>query len=367
MELGDAANVGKVLLVILLVAALAAGWLWYSIEQPYQGFGAEGAFVAVPHGASSRAVARLLQRKGVVRSAVAFEFYARRHPKRSLQAGEYFFDRATSAHDVFWKVANGEVYEQPFTVKEGETMFDIARDLEAGGLMPAADFLRAAKDPALIQDLAPGAKTLEGFLFPATYHLSRHPVATSLTSEMVKKFREEWTGVTTSAVAAPAADGTGAVTDSPDVTLSGLPNPRSMSAIVALASLVERETPKAEERPLVAGVFENRLHKSMPLQCDPTVIYALEQRSAYKGTLTTADLHIDSPYNTYTHTGLPPGPIGNPGQASLRAAYQPAQTNYLYFVANTKGGHFFSATLAEHNNNVIKYRRLLAEEQGASR
>lgn len=359
---------GKVLLVILLVAVLAAGWLWYAIEQPYQGFGTEGAFVDVPHGASSRAVAHLLQRKGVVRNAMAFEFYARRHPKRSLQAGEYFFDHATSAHDVFWKVANGEVYEQPFTVKEGETIFDIARDLEAGGFMPGADFLRAAKDAATIQDLAPGAKTLEGFLFPATYHLPRHPVAATLTSEMVKKFREEWSAVANAALAGPSADTSrGEASAAAGAAVSGLPSSRPVEAVVALASLVERETPRPEERPLVAGVFENRLHKSMPLQCDPTVIYALEQRNAYKGTLTTADLHIDSPYNTYVHTGLPPGPIGNPGEASLRAAYQPAQTNYLYFVANTQGGHFFSATLAEHNSNVVKYRRLLAGEQGASR
>jgi UPF0755 protein len=150
---------------------------------------------------------------------------------------------------------------------------------------------------------------------------------------------------------------------SPTASISARP----IASIVTLASLVERETPKREERPLVAGVFENRLHKSMPLQCDPTVIYALEQTNSYKGTLTLADLRIDSPYNTYTHTGLPPGPIGNPGEASLRAAYQPAHTDYLYFVANTQGGHFFSATLAEHNNNVIKYRRLLAGEQPTTR
>ena len=141
----------------------------------------------------------LLERKGVVRSALAFEFYARRHPKRSLQAGEYFFDRATSAHDVFWKLANGQVFEQPFTVREGETIFDIARDLEAANFMPASDFLRAAKDAASIQDLAPHAVTLEGFLFPATYHLSRHPSAEGLTAEMVKKFREEWATVTAGA------------------------------------------------------------------------------------------------------------------------------------------------------------------------
>jgi UPF0755 protein len=367
--------VGKLLLFILLIAAAAAAWLWYSINYPYRGFGTEGVFVEVPHGSSSRSVARLLKRKGVVRSSIAFEVYARRHPRRSLQAGEYFFDSATSAHDVFWKLANGQIFEQPFTVREGETMFDIARDLEAGSFMPANDFLRAAKDPALIQDIAPKATTLEGFLFPATYHLSRHPSATTLTTDMVRKFKEEWNSVTTVASAADPMTTSGTFTEAsqsspadPAVAPNNVsPSTRPVAAVVTLASLVERETPKSEERPLVAGVFENRLHKNMLLQCDPTVIYALEQQGRYKGTITTADLHIDSPYNSYTHTGLPPGPIGNPGEASLRAAYQPAHTNYLYFVANTQGGHFFSATLAEHNNNVIKYRHLLAGEQASNR
>jgi UPF0755 protein len=135
---------------------------------------------------------------------------------------------------------------------------------------------------------------------------------------------------------------------------------RPVVSVVTLASLVERETPKREERPLVAGAFENRLRKRIPLQCDPTVIYALQDAGQYNGTLRGADLHFASPYNTYVHPGLPPGPIGNPGEASLRAALQPAQTDYLYFVANTQGGHFFAATLSEHNRNVTKYRRLLA-------
>jgi UPF0755 protein len=133
-----------------------------------------------------------------------------------------------------------------------------------------------------------------------------------------------------------------------------------MTRMVTMASLVERETPKPEERPLVAGAFENRLRRGMRLQCDPTVIYGMERLKKYNGTLTGKDLSFESPYNTYEHGGLPPGPIGNPGEASLRAAMHPAETNYLYFVANTRGGHFFSATLAEHNKNVVKYRRLLA-------
>jgi UPF0755 protein len=330
----------------LLAAGGAAGWLWYGITKPYQGFAAEGIFVDVPHGASQRFVAHLLERDGVVRSALGFEFYARRHPKRTLQAGEYFFEHAATGRDVFWKLANGQVYEVAFTVREGETMFDIARELEAGRFMPAGDFLYAAGDPALIRDFAPEAQTLEGFLFPATYELPRHPAASELTAEMVRKFKEEWRRI------APNPAG-GQKNEADD---------RLVSRVVTLASLVERETPKRDERPLVAGVFENRMRKDMRLQCDPTVIYAMERLGQYRGVLTGKDLSFDSLYNTYEHAGLPPGPIGNPGEASLRAAMEPSRTNFLYFVANTQGGHFFSATLAEHNKNVMKYRRLLAGE-----
>jgi UPF0755 protein len=332
--------------VLLLLAAAGAGaWTWLSIEQPYQGFAAQGVFVEVPRGASSRTVARLLKQNSVIRSAFAFELYARRHSRRRLQAGEYFFDHAISGHDVFWKIADGRIYERAFTVREGETIFDIAADLEAQKLLTAEEFLAAAQNPDLIRDIAPHAKTLEGFLFPATYFLPRHPTATDVTAEMVRKFKEEWQRI------APEES-------KQDTT--GLEHGRPVISVVTLASLVERETPKPEERPLVAGAFANRLQKRIPLQCDPTVIYALQDAGRYNGRLTGTDLHFESPYNTYAHPGLPPGPIGNPGEASLRAALDPAKTDYLYFVANTQGGHFFAATLAEHNRNVTKYRRLLA-------
>ncbi len=336
---------GIIILAALVAAAGTAAWVWYSLERPYQGFPAQGVFVDLPHGASSRTVARLLKQNGVVRSSFAFEFYARRHPKRRLQAGEYFFDHAISGHDVFWQIADGRIYEQPFTVREGETIFDIAHDLETEKFMTADEFLTAAQNPDLIRDVAPHAKTLEGFLFPATYFLPRHPAASDVTAEMVHKFKEEWQRI------APA--------ESKQDT-SGLEHGRPVASVVTLASLVERETPKPEERPLVAGAFENRLRKNIPLQCDPTVIYAMQDAGQYNGTLTGADLHFPSPYNTYAHPGLPPGPIGNPGEASLRAALEPAHTDYIYFVANTQGGHFFAATLAEHNRNVTRYRRLLA-------
>jgi UPF0755 protein len=336
---------GIVAVIALLAAAGTAAWVWYSIERPYQGFSYSGIFVDLPHGSSSRTVARLLKQNGVIRSSFAFELYARRHPKRRLQAGEYFFDHAISGHDAFWQIADGRIYEQPFTVREGETIFDIAHDLETEKVMSADEFLTAAKNPDLIRDIAPHAKTLEGFLFPATYFLPRHPTASDVTAEMVGKFKEEW-----QRIAPPESK----------QDVSGLEHGRPMASVVTLASLVERETPKPDERPLVAGAFANRLRKHIPLQCDPTVIYALQDAGQYNGKLTGADLHFPSLYNTYAHPGLPPGPIGNPGEASLRAALAPAQTNYLYFVANTQGGHFFAATLVEHNRNVTRYRRLLA-------
>lgn len=337
----------KIFAALLLIAALAAGaaagYLWYSIEKPYGAISSSGVYVTIPHGASGRTAGRLLEQGGVIRSALAFEIYARRHPKRTLEAGDYFFDHPVSGRDVFWKLANGDIFERQFTVREGETMYDIAHDLEAEKFISSDDFLRAAEDPSQIKDLFPEAKTLEGFLYPATYKLPRHVKPAELTEMMVRKFREALTRL--SPVPPDSSD-----------------PPPPLGSVVTLASLVERETPKPEERPLVAGVFTNRLAKHMLLQCDPTVIYALQQDGQYHGTLTLKDLRIDSPYNTYVYKGLPPGPIGNPGEVALEAAMHPAETTYLYFVANTQGGHFFSSTLEEHNKNVAKYHRLLNGE-----
>lgn len=329
------------IVVLLLVGAIAAaGYIWYALEKPYGVIPAGGVFVDVPHGASQRAVSRLLKSKGVVRSAIAFELYARRHPRRSLEAGAYWFDQPLSGKQVYWKLANGEIYEQPFTVKEGDTIYDIAHSLEAVKYVSAEEFLKAARDATQIQDIAPGARTLEGFLYPATYNLPRHASGEDLTTMMVHKFREAVQQIAPERL---------------DPQTPGTP----LLRVITLASIVESETPKPEERPLVAGVYTNRLRLNMLLQCDPTVIYALKQVDRYKPPLLLKDLSYDSPYNTYVHTGLPPSPIGNPGESSIRAALAPATTDYLYFVANTQGGHFFAATLAEHNQNVAKYHRLL--------
>lgn len=324
--------------LLLVGAGGAAAYLWLAWTQPYKNFPAEGVFLTVPHGASCRAIARILKDNGVIRSELAFRLYCRRHRRQTLQAGEYFFDHAVTGRDVFDTLAGGRVYVKSVTIPEGYTMFDIAALLDKEGVLSRDTFLAFARDASQIQDLAPGARTLEGFLFPATYQFPHRPAPQDVTAAMVRKFREAWAQLNANAAL----------------------NGRSLGEIVTLASLVERETPKADERPLVAAVFTNRLRLGRGLQCDPTVIYALQLVGRYNGTLTSADLRFDSAYNTYRYRGLPPGPIGNPGIESLRAALAPANVDYLYFVANTQGGHFFSKTLEEHNRNVRRYHRLLA-------
>jgi UPF0755 protein len=244
--------------------------------------------------------------------------------------------------EVFEQVAQGRVWTVNVVVPEGWTMFDVAGEVAREGLASRKQFLEAARNPALIRDIAPKAPTLEGFLFPATYRFPHRTSAAAMTAAMVRRFREEW------------------------AKLSGQDEPPgklSVGQVVALASLVEEETPKAAERPIIAGVFLNRLRLGYPLECDPSVVYALKLAGQYQGKLHPAELRIASPYNTYLHYGLPPGPIGNPGAASLRAVLDPAHVDYLYFVADGSGGHAFSRTLAEHRKNVARYRRILAERE----
>jgi UPF0755 protein len=334
----------RVFLFLLLVAVLGAGYLYLALFQPYKGFPDGGVYVDIPHGASQRTIARLLAENGVVRNQFAFEFLCREKKRRTLEAGEYFFDHPATALEVYDAVANGRVYVKEFVIPEGFTMFDIADLAASEGFLRRDEFLSAARNPSLIRDIAPDAPSLEGFLFPATYEFPRHMTGKDMTEAMVKKFRQEWSSLQATAPSVPI----------------------HTQDVVTLASLVERETPRPEERPHVAGVFTNRLRIGQPLQCDPTVAYALTLAGLYSGKLDGGDLHYESPYNTYRNRGLPPGPIANPGEAALRAALEPPPTDDLYFVANTEGGHFFSKTLKEHNQNVARYRHLLQQEQTAA-
>jgi UPF0755 protein len=334
----------RAFLLLLILLILAAGFLYLALFQPYQGFASDGVYVDIPHGASQRTISRLLAESGVVRSRIAFELLCRQRGRRTLEAGEYFFDHPVTAFDVYDAIANGRVFVKEFAIPEGFTMFDIADLAAKEGFLSRDEFLAAARDPSPIRDVAPDAPSLEGFLFPATYEFPRHMTGKNMTSAMLKKFRQEWL----------------------TLPVDGTPPHQSIREVVTLASLVERETPRPEERPHVAGVFENRLRIGQPLQCDPTVAYALTLAGAYTGKLGGGDLHFASPYNTYKNRGLPPGPIANPGEAALRAALDPPPTDDLYFVANTEGGHFFSKTLEEHNRNVARYRRLLEESGNPS-
>ena len=317
-------------LIIALICALA-GLAASALVTPYQGFHTE-IFVEIPHGAGTAGIARELAKDGVIR--YQWEFWMVRLIRRSakLQAGEYRFAEAASAVDVFNRIARGDVYYVEFTVPEGSNIFDIGRALEEQRIMSAEDFLTAAGDPAPVRDLAPKAQTLEGYLFPSTYRLPHTTTAAKLTKMMTDEFRKEWAKVS----AGKDADAHRTVT---------------------LASLVEKETAAADERPLIASVFRNRLAQGMRLECDPTTIYAALLEKRYRGTIHRSDLASTNPYNTYQNAGLPPGPIANPGVPALSAAFEPAETPFLFFVATPAGGkHQFSATMAQHEKAVIAYR-----------
>lgn len=319
------------LIVVLAIVALGsfAGWALFT---PYKAFGKE-TFVQVPHGTGTQALADALESAGVIRSSWAFMLQRAARRSARLQAGEYRFSDASSVQQVFERISRGDVYTFEFTAPEGSNMFDIARLLEEKGIFTAADFLEAASTPALIRDLAPKAQSLEGFLFPSTYKLTHATTAAQLAKMMTDQFRKQWA----------LAKGSAAAVDP--------------QKAVTLASLVEKETGVPEERPLVASVFMNRLLKGMRLECDPTTIYAALLEDRYRGKIHKSDLASTNPYNTYQNSGLPPGPIANPGAAAIGAALAPAETKFLYFVAKpTGGGHQFSATLADHAKAVQAYR-----------
>lgn len=315
------------LFLILLIAAAGAAWLFFIPFGPSQ-----ETFVEVTPGSSTVRIGQQLQAAGVVRSQFGFDLM-RVWKRGTLRAGEYRFDHPVPVAEVYARIARGDVFTRTVTIPEGATIFDIAARLEEAGLGAKEIFLGAAANQTdLVTDLDPQATSLEGYLFPDTYHFARSAGPALICATMVRRFR---------AVAAEL----------------GLK--QNVHAVVTLASLVERETAVDAERPLVASVFENRLAKNMPLMTDPSVIYGLEVEGRWQGAIHQSDLSHDTAYNTYLHPGLPPGPVANPGARSLKAAMEPANTDYLYFVAagaNPQGRSLFASTLDEHNRNVAGYR-----------
>ncbi|MEI9814840.1 MAG: endolytic transglycosylase MltG [Acidobacteriota bacterium] len=316
-------------LLLLLVAAIAAGIGYQRLSQPFRGFEGEQ-MLEIKRGSSTRQIAKQLADAGVIENE--WVFLAARAVQRNavLQAGEYQFMDAANVWQVMDRLARGDVYTFEFTVPEGSNIWDIARLLESQHIMRERDFLAAASDPALVHDFAPEAESLEGYLFPATYRLSHKTTAQELCHMMVEQFKRQWKAI------------------------GGEAPPHQ---ILTLASLVEEETGVPAERRKVAGVFANRLKRGMQLACDPTVMYATHLSGTFHGHIYKADLQRPHRYNTYLNPGLPPGPISSPGRASIEAALNPDPTDAIYFVSNPDGtGHIFSATLAAHTRAVQTYR-----------
>jgi UPF0755 protein len=325
------------LLFFLLVAGFALAGFWFhetqwpvrSAQDPPQG-------LLVAPGAGVRDIGRQLRDLGLVRHPDIFRaLVVSRGATARLRAGEYELTGSMSLDDIVTKLVKGDVVRRTVTFPEGSDLETMARLAAARGIM-MEDFLAAARNPAPIRDLDPAAADLEGYLFPDTYDLTRRPPpAADLVARMVKRFRD---------VITP---------ELPRIQASGM----SLREVVTLASVVELETARPEERPRIAAVFKNRLRKRMPLQTDPTVIYALRKAGSYDGNIRRGDLDVDSPYNTYRFPGLPPGPIASPGRDAIRAVLQPAAVRDLYFVSRNDGSHHFSDNLADHNRAVTQYQR----------
>ncbi len=315
------------LLLLLLFAVASAGFLLYVPFGPHS-----ETFVDIPSGFGTNSIASRLHRHGVIRSQYAFDLF-RKVKGGTLRAGEYRFDHPATLAEVYARIARGDVYTRAVSVPEGFNIFDVAQAVQNAGMGSAADFLAAERhETSLIADLNPGAKSLEGYLFPDTYRFSRRATPQQMLAAMVKRFRQETAKL-------------------------GLPPNPDIARIVTEASLVEKEVSVDQERPLVAGVFENRLAAGIPLATDPTVIYAALLDARWRGTIHQSDLQADSSFNTYRHPGLPPGAICNPGVAALQAAIHPAKTKYLYFVADAQGHSQFSTDLKQHLAHVEALRQ----------
>ena len=326
----------RTLITLALVVVLAVGgWVAWQVYVPVTP--PVHTSLLLRPGYSTRRIAAELKKAGVIRTELVFCLWRALRPKPSLKAGEYRFERKATLPQVYGRIARGDIYFHVVTIPEGYTMFDIAKAMEDEGLGPAADFLHIAETQTkLISDLAPQAKSLEGYLFPNTYQFTRTQSLEEMAAAMVHQFRQ---------VAQQIGLNSGLSLDVPKV--------------VTMASIVEKETAAPEERPRVASVYYNRLAQGMALDADPSVIYAELLRGTYQGSLHHADLAVNSPYNTYRFPGLPPGPIGNPGRSALEAAMHPDTTKFLYFVSDGNGHHRFARSLQEHNRNVVAYRHSL--------
>ncbi len=328
--------------VIVLTILLTAVMLLVSaaetmLDTPYGLAGSPPRDVTIARGVSAAEVADTLQAAGVVRSATTLRWWLRYSDTAGrIHVGEYRFSGPLSVRQVADIITEGRVLLLPVTVLDGATRWQVAEALSEAGFGSYDEAWDATGDVAMIAGLDSAATDLEGYLFPDTYHAPRHSSAADIVSMMVARARRVWTEERQARAAELGFD---------------------VRQTVTFASLIEAETGLAEERRIVSGVYHNRLGQRMLLQCDPTLLYALLLDGRTDRNIRRADFANESPYNTYKFQGLPPGPIGNPGEASIDAALAPAEVEYLYFVGRNDGSHAFSNTLREHNANVNRYQR----------
>ncbi len=331
--------------VLVVLGALAA--VTFVGLRPYKNFAGDEKFILIPKGTSSYEIAQLLHKEGVVRHWTWLLGYLKIAKRSShLQAGEYRFEGPLSIPQVADKLIRGLVYYHELTIPEGYSLFEIGELLEQKGFSSPADLWEAARHVDSVSGLGPRPPNLEGFLFPDTYHLARGVTAEEIVGMMVERFRDVYAKYLETEIKE---------------------SPLNFKELLTLASLIEKETGVDEERELVSAVFHNRLKKRMPLQCDPTVIYAAKLKGRFTGKIRQSDLEAHSAYNTYDRLGLPPGPIANPGLKSIQAALKPAAASYLYFVSNNQGRHVFSVTLEEHQRAVAAYRKGLKRGSNPTR
>lgn len=326
-----------VLLVALVAVAVGLGWARERLRTPYRGWTGESVSVEVEPGSTATAVARRLEELGVLedrRWLLLWLWWT--DDAGSLHAGQYRFDAPRSVVEVAEVLTSGRVVLRAVTVPEGATRWQVARAIADAGFGSEEEALRATLAVDLIADLDPEADSLEGYLYPDTYLAPSSDGPREVVETMVDRFRALWNAARRRRARALGM---------------------SLREVVTLASLVEAETPKSWERPLVSAVFHNRLERGMRLQCDPTVLYAMRLEGRLERSIRRSDLLLDSPYNTYAVAGLPAGPIGNPREASLDAALRPADVDFLYFVSRNDGSHAFTRTLREHNRMVNRYQR----------
>ncbi len=332
-----------VLLLLALIPIGLVGLSWLRIWRPYKGYPEPSRLVLIEPGTGASQILARLKKEGVLADdGLARTYLIYRMGNPPLKAGAYEFAGPLTTPQVLRQLVKGQVVRQSVTLREGLDLEETADLLTKAKLGRKAEFLAIMRSPQLIADFDPDATDLEGYLFPETYSFDLGTGEEAIVKAFVRTFRERY-----------AASVQPLLGKAPE---EGKPV-RTAREVLTLASIVEKEAQIESERPLIAAVYANRVEKRIGLGADPTVIYGLKKIGRWNGNLTRADLQMASPYNTYRYAGLPPGPICSPGEASLKAAAEPAKVPYLYFVSRNDGSHVFAETLAEHNRNVEIWQR----------